>query len=47
MKEFNWKDKNVLITGIYGFVGSNLTKYLIKKKLMFMGYIKKIPQSHF
>lgn len=41
MKEFNWKDKNVLITGIYGFVGSNLTKYLIKKKANVYGVYKK------
>lgn len=30
MKNFNWKNKNVLITGIHGFVGSNLAKSLIK-----------------
>jgi GDPmannose 4,6-dehydratase len=28
----NWKDKNVLITGITGFVGSYLTEELIKKE---------------
>ena len=30
MKNFDWKNRNVLITGIHGFVGSNLAKSLIK-----------------
>ena len=30
MKNFDWKNRNVLITGIHGFVGSNLAKLLIK-----------------
>ena len=28
-KKFNWNNKPVLITGVHGFVGSNLCKYLI------------------
>lgn len=32
----NWADKNVLITGISGFVGSYLGRELIKGGLMFM-----------
>ena len=30
-----WNNKKVLITGINGFIGSNLSKYLLKKKLKF------------
>ena len=31
MTNFSWKNKNVLITGIHGFVGSNLAKSLLNK----------------
>lgn len=30
-KKFDWKSKNVLITGVHGFVASNLCKKLLKK----------------
>jgi nucleoside-diphosphate-sugar epimerase len=29
MMTFNWKDKNVFITGATGWVGSWLTKFLV------------------
>ena len=38
-KDF-WKDKNVLITGIHGFVGSNLCKKLLKYKANIYGIFK-------
>lgn len=34
-----WKDKNVLITGISGFVGSYLAKYLIEKESKVYGLV--------
>jgi GDPmannose 4,6-dehydratase len=36
----NWKDKNVLITGINGFVGSNLAKNLLEKEINVFGLIR-------
>lgn len=36
----DWNDKNVLITGISGFVGSNLAKDLIKKNINVFGLIR-------
>ena len=36
-----WKNKNVLITGVAGFVGSNLAKDLIKCKANIIGLTKK------
>ncbi len=35
-----WKNKNVLITGVGGFVGSNLAKDLIKNKAKIIGLTK-------
>ena len=39
-----WKNKNVLITGINGFIGSNLTEYLLKKANIY-GIIRKIDKK--
>ena len=41
MKEF-WKKKNVLITGINGFVGSNLAKKLINYNANVVGLIRNL-----
>ena len=35
--KFNWKNKKILITGVHGFVGSNLCKLLIKKGAVVFG----------
>ena len=40
-----WKNKNVLITGINGFIGSNLTEYLLKKKANIYGIIRKVDKK--
>ena len=40
-----WNNKKVLITGINGFIGSNLSKYLLKKKAKIFGFIRKIDKS--
>ena len=47
MKKFNnfWKNKNVLITGINGFIGSNLAKYLLKNKAKIYGIERKIDKK--
>ncbi len=37
----NWKDKNVLITGISGFVGSYLAKYLINQGANVHGLVRR------
>ena len=39
MKSF-WKNKNVLITGINGFVGGNLAKHLLKEEANVFGLIR-------
>lgn len=39
-KENFWKSRNVFITGINGFVGSNLAKLLIKKKANVFGLVR-------
>ena len=43
-KDF-WKNKNVLITGIYGFVGSNLCKKLMELKANVFGIYKNNSSS--
>ena len=35
-----WKDKNVLITGVSGFVGSNLAKVLLEKEANVFGLVR-------
>ncbi len=37
-----WKNKNILITGVNGFVGSNLAKYFISQRANVFGISKKI-----
>jgi len=44
IKKF-WKNKPVLITGINGFIGSNLAKYLLKNDSKFYGLIRKIDKN--
>ena len=39
------ENKNVLITGINGFIGSNLTEYLLKKKANIYGIIRKVDKK--
>ena len=39
-KDNFWKDKNVFITGIAGFVGSNLAKNLVKNEANVIGLTK-------
>ena len=41
IKKNFWANKNVLITGVNGFVGSNLARDLIKKKSNVIGLTKK------
>ena len=38
----NWKNKNILITGVNGFVGSNLAKYFISQEANVFGISKKV-----
>ena len=41
MKKKNfWQNKNVFITGVAGFVGSNLSKKLVKKGANVIGLTK-------
>ena len=40
-----WKNKKVFITGIDGFVGSNLAKELIRRKAKVYGLIKRKKES--
>ncbi len=44
LKNF-WKNKNVLITGINGFIGSNLAKYLLKHNAKIYGIERKIDKK--
>ncbi len=37
----NWKDKNVLITGIGGFAGSYLAKELVTREANVYGLIRR------
>ena len=41
----NWKGKNVLVTGINGFIGGNLTKLLIEKGANVFGLIRNIDKN--
>ena len=45
LKENFWKSRNVLITGINGFVGSNLAKILIKKKARVYGLLRNLDRT--
>ena len=48
MKKNNfWKKKNVLITGISGFVGSNLAKNLSNNGANVVGLTKKKKEGKF
>ena len=41
MKKNNfWKEKKVLLTGIHGFIGSNLSKHLINNGAIVYGLTK-------
>ena len=40
-----WQNKAVLITGINGFIGSNLAKYLLKKNAKIFGIIRKFDKN--
>lgn len=40
MHRMNWKDKNVLITGVSGFVGSHLAKKLLQSEVTVFGIIR-------
>ena len=42
-----WSDKNVLVTGINGFIGGNLTKALIEKGAKVFGLIRNIDKQTF
>jgi len=46
LKSNKWKDKNVLITGATGFVGSWLTERLIKNSANITVLVKNDPLSH-
>ena len=37
----NWKDKNVLITGVGGFAGSYLAEELLKQGASVFGFIRR------
>jgi GDP-D-mannose dehydratase len=37
-----WNNKDVLITGIYGFTGSNLTKYLVSFGVNVIGITRAV-----
>ena len=47
MKKTNnfWKNKAIFITGINGFIGSNLAKFLLKKNAKIYGLIRKIDKK--
>ena len=40
-----WKKKKIFITGIDGFVGSNLAKELVHKKAKVFGLVKRKKKS--
>ena len=40
-----WNNKNVLITGINGFIGSNLAKHLLKNNAKIYGIERKIDKK--
>tara|TARA_Y100000591_G_scaffold125211_1_gene107069 strand:+ start:49093 stop:50109 length:1017 start_codon:yes stop_codon:yes gene_type:complete len=47
MNQVYWKGKNVLVTGINGFIGGNLTKLLIEKGANVFGLIRNIDKQTF
>ena len=47
MNQGYWKGKNVLVTGINGFIGGNLTKLLIEKGANVFGLIRNIDKHTF
>ena len=46
-KNVFWKNKNIFISGINGFIGSNLAKLLIKKDANIIGIAKKYNKRSF
>ena len=47
MRNNFWYKKKILITGIDGFVGSNLAKKLVKLEAKVFGIIQKKIKNHF
>ena len=47
MKKYNWKKKNVLITGINGFIGGNLCKLLLQEGANIVGLVRNENKSTF
>ena len=47
MKLNNWKNKNVLITGINGFIGGNLSKSLLSKGANVVGLVRNYNKTSF
>ena len=47
MNQEYWRNKNVLVTGINGFIGGNLTKVLIEKGANVFGLIRNINKKTF
>ena len=47
MNQEYWRDKNVLVTGINGFIGGNLTRVLIEKGANVFGLIRNIDKQTF
>ena len=42
-----WQGKKVLITGANGFIGGNLSKYLVEKKADIFGLLRNINRDSF
>ena len=42
-----WKKKKIFITGIDGFVGSNLAKELVHKKAKVFGLVKRKKKIYY
>ena len=47
MNQEYWRGKNVLVTGINGFIGGNLTRVLIEKGANVFGLIRNIDKQTF
>lgn len=47
MTQSNWKNKNVLITGINGFIGGNLSKSLLSKGANVVGLVRHYNKTSF